>query len=105
MYNSWRGVQPQQTPPRRESQQLQQVTTITGTVAEWTYNVDFEYDGLNLNTGNGTVVVKFPPHLAEQARSLGNNLTVSGVFRQNRERVQELIMISMSGNYCHYFAE
>ena len=84
--------------PRHHRDQLQQVTTISGTIAEWAYNDDFEYDRLYLNTGNTTIFVKFPPHLAKQARALGNNLTVNGVFHVNREGVQELKMVSMSGN-------
>ena len=84
--------------PGRHNGQLPQATTISGTVAEWTYNDDFEYDGLYLNTGNAKVFVKFPPHLAQQARTLGNQLSVSGVLRNNPEGVQELKMNSISGN-------
>lgn len=85
-------------PRHQKGGQLQQVTTISGTVVEWMYNDDFEYDGLSLNDGGTTVFVKFPPHLAQQARNLGNHLTVNGVFRYNPEGVQELKMVSMSGN-------
>ena len=85
-------------PGRHKGGNLQQVTTISGTIAEWTYNDDFEYDGLYLNTGSASVFVKFPPHLAQQVRDLGKNLTVNGVFHFNREGVQELKMTSMSGN-------
>ena len=78
--------------------QLQEVVTISGTVTEWTHNDDFEYDGLYLNAENSRVFVKFPKHLAQQARALGNNLTVNGVYRTTRHGVQEFKMVSMSGN-------
>jgi len=77
---------------------LEQVTTVAGTVAEMTYNSDFEYDGLYLNTGAAKVFVKFPSHMAQQVRALGNTLSVSGVFRYSPEGVQELKMVSMSGS-------
>ena len=82
---------------KKQKGQLEQVTTISGSIADWTYNDDFEYDGLYLNTGNAKVFVKFPAHLGQQIRALGNNLSVSGVFKFNREGVQELKMVSMSG--------
>ena len=84
--------------PEHHNGQLQQVITISGTVAEWTYNDDFEYDGLYLNTGNANILIKFPPHLAQQILALGNRLNVSGELRQNPEGLQELKMNSMSGN-------
>ena len=84
--------------PGSHNGQLQQVTTVSGTVAEWTYNDDFEYDGLYLYSDDTKSLVKFPPHLAQQVRSLGNQLTVSGEIRKNPKGVQELKMTSISGN-------
>ena len=78
--------------------QSRQLTTVVGTVAEWTYNDDFEFDGLLLNTGRENVIVKFRPHLAQQIKTLGNNLTVRGIFHTNRGGVEELRAESMSGN-------
>ena len=77
---------------------LQQATTVSGIVSEWAYNDDFEYDGLYLKNGNAQVFVKFPPHLAQQVRALGNQLTVNGELKYNPEGVQELKMISIGGN-------
>jgi hypothetical protein len=77
---------------------LEQVTTVQGTISQWVYNDDFEYDGLDLNTGNATVFVKFPPHLGQSVRGLGNRITVSGVLKSNKEGVQEIKMLSISGN-------
>lgn len=85
-------------PPMPPAGRIEQVTTVNGAVTEWTYNDDFEYDGLYLNTGSATLFVKFPPHLGQQVRALGKNLSVSGVLRYNPEGVQELKMVSMSGN-------
>ena len=66
--------------PGRHRGQLQQVTTINGTIDEWVYNDDFEYDGLYLRAENSKILVKFPPHLAQQARALGNRISVNGVL-------------------------
>ena len=82
----------------RHNGQFEQVTTVHGVVAKWTYNDDFEYDGLYLNTANTSVFVKFPPHLGQQVRALGDNLSVNGVFKDNPQGVTELKMISVSGN-------
>ena len=84
--------------PGKHRSQFQQVTTISGTIAEWTYNDDFEYDGLYLNTGGESVFVKFPAHLAEQVQALSNNLSVSGYFHFTRHGEQEFKMISITGN-------
>jgi len=84
---------------KKHGKQLEQVTTVEGTVSEWTYNDDFTYDGLYLITKDNTsVFVKFPPHLGEQVRALGNTLSVNGVFRYNKEGRQELKMVSIHGN-------
>ena len=78
--------------------QIKETTTINGAIDEWVYNDDFEYDGLYLRVENSKILVKFPPHLAQQARALGNRISVNGVLGYNREGIQELKMISMSGN-------
>ncbi len=77
--------------------QLEQVTTYTGSISEWTYNDDFIYDGLYLKTGETAVFVKFPPHLGQPIRSLGNNISVKGVLKHTPEGRQELKMVSISG--------
>ena len=78
--------------------QIKETTTVNGTIDEWVYNDDFEYDGLYLRAENSKILVKFPPHLAQQARALGNRISVNGVLGYNREGIQELKMTSMSGN-------
>jgi len=77
--------------------QLEQISTFSGSVTEWTYNDDFVYDGLYLKTGETVLFVKFPGHLGQQIRSLGNNISVNGVLRYTPEGVQELKMVSISG--------
>lgn len=77
--------------------QPQQITSYNGSVSEWSYNDDFVYDGLYLKTGESTLLVKFPPHLGQQIRSLGNSITVNGVLRYTPEGRQELKMVSISG--------
>jgi len=74
--------------------QLEQVAAYSGSVTEWTYNDDFVYDGLYLRTGETTLFVKFPPHLGQQIRSLGNDMSVNGVLRYTREGRQEVKMVS-----------
>lgn len=81
-----------------EKGQLKQVATYSGIVTEWTYNDDFVYDGLYLKTGETTLFVKFPPHLAQQIRSVGNNISVNGVLRYTPEGRQELKMTSVTAN-------
>jgi len=78
--------------------QLEQVTTLSGTITEWMYNDDFEYNSFQLNTGSATVLVKFPPHLAQQVKSLGSKLSVSGVLKHSRNGSQEMKMVSITGN-------
>lgn len=76
--------------------QLEQVATYNGSIAEWTHNDDFIYDGLYLKTGETNLFVKFPAHLGQQIRSLGNNISVNGVLRYTPEGRQELKMVSIS---------
>ncbi|HCO66955.1 MAG TPA: hypothetical protein DIT04_04240 [Dysgonomonas sp.] len=76
--------------------QLNQVATYSGSVTEWAFNDDFVYDGLYLKTGETTLFVKFPPHLGQQIRSLGNNISVNGVLRYTPEGRQELKMVSVT---------
>jgi len=78
--------------------QIKETTTFNGTIEEWVYNDDFEYDGLYLRVENSKILVKFPPHLAQQTRALGNRISVNGVLGYNREGIQELKMTSISGN-------
>ncbi len=78
---------------------LEQLTTVSGTVVEWTYNDDFVYDGLNLlSENNRRYFVKFPPHLGEQMMSVGKVLTVNGVLKYNREGEEELKLMDATGN-------
>lgn len=81
-----------------EKGQLKQVATYSGIVTEWALNDDFVYDGLYLKTGETTLFVKFPPHLGQQIRSLGNNISVNGVLRYTPEGRQELKMVSVTAN-------
>ncbi|MDR2039894.1 MAG: hypothetical protein LBQ60_18385 [Bacteroidales bacterium] len=87
-----------QPAPKGPGRGLEQVATISGKVSEWTYNDDFIYDGLYLQTDQEKIFVKFPPHLGTQMRSAGEKLIVNGVFRYTPEGKQELKMVSIEGN-------
>jgi hypothetical protein len=50
-----------------------------------------------LKTENNTVFVKFPRHLAQSIKALGDSLSVSGFLRLNPQGVREIKMESISG--------
>jgi hypothetical protein len=80
---------------------IQQTIVYQGTVAEWITNPDFAYDGFYLGTPNGTVPVKFPPHMGQQVNNAvkkGGNVTVNGVMRVSPEGESELKMVSLTSN-------
>jgi len=79
-----------------QKKQFEQVATYSGSVTEWTYNDDFVYDGLYLKTSEMNLFVKFPAHLGQQIRSLGNTIIVKGTLRYSPEGQKEMKMISIS---------
>ena len=69
---------------------LLSLTTVTGTVGQFTGNDDFILDGFTL-TGSGTATtVKFPPHLGQQVQKAikaGSSVSVTG-YQETRPQGQ-----------------
>ncbi|MVM38592.1 hypothetical protein GO730_15240 [Spirosoma sp. HMF3257] len=67
-------------------QGLTSLTTVSGTVGQWTGNDDAILDGFMLNAGSGATTVKFPPHLGQQVQKAiksGSNVSVTGYSDTN----------------------
>ncbi|MVM35817.1 hypothetical protein GO755_37725 [Spirosoma sp. HMF4905] len=78
-------------------QGLTSLTTVSGTVGQWTGNDDAILDGFTLNAGSGAATtIKFPPQLGQQVQKAvktGSNVSITGysvsspkgetVFRMN----------------------
>lgn len=69
------------------------LTTVSGTVGQFTASDDFIFDGFTLNTATGktsaagsATTVKFPPHLGQQVQQAlksGANVSVTGYSEMN----------------------
>ena len=87
----------------RQEQGLQQVSTFTGKITNKLSNNDFVFDAFELDVNGQTYHVKFPKQLGKQIQSMGNNVTVKGVTRTNREGLQNIKFVSIeSGNKVVY---
>lgn len=71
-----------QGPDRRQHGGLTSLTTVSGTVGQWTGNDDAILDGFTLSSSSGTpTTVKFPPHLGQQVQKAiktGSSVSVTG---------------------------
>lgn len=89
--------------PGRMEQGLQQVAIFKGKITNKLSNNDFTFDRFQLEADGQTYNVKFPKQLGQEIQNMGNNVTVKGIARVNREGTQEIKFVSIeSGNKIVY---
>ena len=77
---------------------LQQLTTVSGTLAGYLNNDRYEYDGFMLQNSGQTVTVRFPAHLGEQVMRVakkGAAVTVQGFYETSPEGANEFHLVSL----------
>ncbi|GAB4022336.1 hypothetical protein GCM10028773_34680 [Spirosoma koreense] len=75
------------------------LTTLSGTVQQFTANDESVLDGLTLNTGSKTVAVQFAPHLGQAIQTTGkagSQVTVTGLADVTPEGTTVFRLVSLS---------
>ena len=77
---------------------LKQVSSFTGEIIKWLYDVNYIYNAFELKVGNKIYVVEFPTKLGSEIKALGNNVTVNGIVKGNKKYIAETIdMVNIQG--------
>lgn len=74
----------------RPAEGLVALTTLNGTIGEFTTNDEAILNGFTLNTGSATTTVQFPAHLGKAIQSAGktgSNVTITGLNEVTPEGV------------------
>ena len=90
------------------SQGLTSLTTVSGTVGQWTGNDDDILDGFTLNAGSNAAAttIKFPPHLGQQVQKAikpGATVSVTGYSETTRQGETRFRMNSLSAGKITVF--
>jgi hypothetical protein len=76
---------------KRNGNTLKEITSYTGEITKWLYNLNYVYNAFELKVGNKTFVVEIPTKLGDKIRSLGNTVTVNGFIKENKNYSEEVI--------------
>lgn len=85
-------------PPPAASQQLQLISTFSGSFVKMVANDDYIYDGFYIISNGDSLLVKFPPHLGKQMQDIaksGERVTVKGFLTTNPLNQKEVRMYSV----------
>lgn len=97
-------MRPDRTRPDPKRSGLTSLTTLSGTVGEWTSNDDYILDGFTLSAsagqaGSAPTTVKFPPHLGQQVQKAikpGSAVSVTGYAENTPQGESRFRLVSLT---------
>ena len=100
--------QPGDRPAGRGRGGLTSLTTVSGTVGQWTGNDDMILDGFTLTGSSSTsaTTVKFPAHLGQQIQKAvkpGSSVSVTGYTNKGRDGESRFNMTSLTAGKTTVF--
>lgn len=91
---------PDRLNPRQFHRGLTSLTTLSGTVSQWSTNDDDILDGFSFTSStNSSIAVKFPTHLGQQIQKSvkpGSSISVTGFTETTREGESRFRMTSLT---------